>query len=486
MSGGESVSTLSPSPQQRQRAGAFALLLACGCALAVPLATLRVGHSETLQLVGDTALTLLGLVVASALYLQFRVMRAPAVLALGSGFLLLALTTAPQLLRESQAAFIDLRLLFIADLSLPAATTAYVLLSRPTVDAAMAERTSTHVLGAITATVALAAFATWVTAVSAGSGSGMPAAQASFAWRVLATTVVGGSQAAAIGLLWKRRSSLLDLWLLVALSAGFMDVVLRAAAYDDASVSWHFARFYGLIGIACLTLVMLAENVNLFARFARLLHAPRTHRGGPEGVVDGIAEELNQPLCAITANADAIARLLEREQPDLAEVRAALADIVADAGRASETLRQAQRVVAVTQESPSLIDVGQLVGECLEQLRVDLLEQRVTCEVQTATPLPGIRGARQQLLQMLIHLVTNSMEALSGVPHRDRWVRLRTARHGDAVVIWVEDSGAGLPPRGQLRLAWCRRIVAAHGGELSAAAGEGGGVACRVLLPANS
>jgi len=69
-------------------------------------------------------------------------------------------------------------------------------------------------------------------------------------------------------------------------------------------------------------------------------------------VLDEVAEQLAQPLCAITANADAIGRLLEHEHPDLAEVRAALADIVNDAGRASEALRAARRSTAGGDRSP--------------------------------------------------------------------------------------------------------------------------------------
>jgi hypothetical protein len=70
----------------------------------------------------------------------------------------------------------------------------------------------------------------------------------------------------------------------------------------------------------------------------------RSHHVEVGDVVHGLAEELSQPLCAITANADAVSRLLEREQPDLAEMRAALADIVGDVDRISETLRQAQQI----------------------------------------------------------------------------------------------------------------------------------------------
>ncbi len=102
----------------------------CSCVLALPLADERVSRSETLVLILDTALTVFGLVVAALLFTQFRVTRIPAALALACGFLLMSLTTAPQLMRAAQEAFVDLRLQFISDLSLPAAAISFALLRR--------------------------------------------------------------------------------------------------------------------------------------------------------------------------------------------------------------------------------------------------------------------------------------------------------------------------------------------------------------------
>lgn len=347
MSGEHRVSTMSPTLGQRQRAAVFALLMACGCALAVPLADTRIPFYSGLFIIGDTAVALLGLMVAVLLYLQFRATRAPAVLVLASGFLLLSLTTLPQLLRESQGAFIDLRLLFVADFSLPAAVIAYALLRRGVGEVDGQERTVPHIAAALAATIALAALATWITAASIEPGSGIPA-EASLMWRTLASMALCASLLAAIALLWQRRSSVLDLWLLVALTAWFIDVLLRAAAPDDSSVTWHFARLYGLLGISCILYALLAESLALFLRLERQQARSPATRPAPDTrtVLGEVTEQLTQPLCAITANADAIGRMLEHERPDLAEVRAALADIIQDAGRATDTLRDAQRDAA--------------------------------------------------------------------------------------------------------------------------------------------
>ena len=342
MSGGQHVSTVHPSLGQRQRAGAFALLMACGCGLAIPLAGAPLPYVDGVVLIVDTAFALLGAIVAALLYMQFRVTRAPAVLVLASGFLLLSLTTAPQLLRESQGAFIDLRLLFVADFSLPAGVIAYAVLRRGPAGAPDLGRTVPHIAAALAATIGLAALATGITAASVEPGGGIPAAAASLPWRALATTALCVTLIVAIGLLWRRRDSVLDLWLLVALTAWFIDVLLRAAAPDDTRATWHFARLYGLFGIGCVLCALLGENLALFARLER----QRMRIPSPSGAahaLEEVAEQLTQPLCAITANADAIGRMLEHEQPDFAEVRAALADVVNDVGRASETLRDAQR-----------------------------------------------------------------------------------------------------------------------------------------------
>src|SRR5262245_24710939 len=124
--------------------------------------------------------------------------------------------------------------------------------------------------------------------------------------------------------------------------------------------------------------------------------------------IRAIADHLNQPLFAITANADAITRMLARENPDLVEMRAALADISSDALRGSRMVGSVQRLLAAEQEPPVIIDVRELVDDCVYAMQTEMFAHRVACEVETAPSLPGVRGIRQQLMQMLMNLVANS------------------------------------------------------------------------------
>ena len=503
MSGLKHASTFDPTAGQRQRAFALALLMICGCALTLPLSGTPVPRFAALILIADTALGLLSLVVAALLFAQVKAMRSTALLTLACGFLLVALTTLPQILRVTQGAFIDPRLRFITGLTLPLTAIGYAWLR---------DRQAAHSSGAlllargIGATLAFAALVTWIVPGSPAAAHVGP--DSSFApGHALAATFLALTTSAAILLLWQKRASVLDLWLAVALTAWLIEVLLEALARDGLNFAWHVAQLYGVLGVACVTAALLAENASLYTRLADVFDRREpvraAARAASDEVIDSLADEINQPLCAITANADAIARLLERDSPDLADIRAALADIGNDAMRASECLRGAQRLVHGAREPASAVDVGQLVADCLSQLRAEMHVHHVTCEVETPPQLPVVRGFRQQLLQLLINLVTNSLEAMSCLQHGERRLRVRASRHDHrAIVISVEDSGVGIRPenlarifdpffttkphRTGLGLAICRSIATAHGGHISVTRGPGGGAAFRVVLPAGS
>jgi signal transduction histidine kinase len=443
-------------------------------------------------------------VVSLLLFGQLTLVRSKALLALGCGFLVVGLTTLPQLLRLLEGASIDPALHDFDALALPISVIFYGLLGNSQRESL--PRIAAPLMRGVTAAFGLAAAATWLAAIgqdSAHRGN-------SPGWQALVVVLLAVTNGAALLMVWRKRASLLDLWLQVTLTAWLIAILLEALAPDGVSFAWFVARLYALCGVAFMALSLLAENAGLFARVSSLMaarerlreQARSDRRMANEMAIDAIAEELNQPLCAIAANVHAVQRLLERQPLDMREIRAALADIGNDAHRASDTMRRAQQLLSGFQEPPSVVDIAQLVDECLGQLRSEMQLHQVTCEVETTTQLPAIRGFRSQLLQLLTNLVTNSLEAMS-VQSGERRLRVRTSRHdARAVSICVEDSGGGVEPanatrifdpffttkphRPGLGLAICRTIATAHGGHISLARRDGHGAAFQVILPFGS
>ena len=501
MSGQLDASTF-VTPLQRQRAFALASLMICGCVLTLPLSATHVPRFESFILIADTAFALLSLVVSALLFGQVVMVRSWALLALACGFLLVSATTLPQLVRVSHGEFIDSSLRFFTDLALPLAVIAYALLR--VTPPARGGGISLLIRG-VAATAAIAIVILGMDWAGSDAAAGSIDAATNTPLQALAATILALTTSTAILLLWRRRASVLDLWLMVAMTAWLIEVLLEALAQDGMSFAWHVAQLYGVLAAACVAMALLAENARLQARIAGVFDTRERVRGAARAAgdtaIDTLADDINQPLCAITANADAIARLLDRPSPDIGEIRAALADISDDAMRASASLRAAQRLTS--REPPSVVDVGQLVDECLVGLRTEMHVHDVTCEVETAPQLPGIRGIRRQLLQLLTNLVTNSLEAMSNGHGGERRLKVRSIRHDHrAVAIWIEDSGVGIRPedlprvfepffttkphRTGLGLAVCRSIAMAHGGHISVTPGAGGGAAFRVVLPAGS
>jgi C4-dicarboxylate-specific signal transduction histidine kinase len=199
-----------------------------------------------------------------------------------------------------------------------------------------------------------------------------------------------------------------------------------------------------------------------------------------------IAHEVNQPLAAIVNNASACLSLLSHGLTDVEELRTALADINSDAERASAVI---ERVRALAKRSaPDRIPVrlADLVHEVVALTRAESATRRVAIRTDVPADLPLVLGDRVQLQQVLLNLVVNAMDAMSGADAPERRINIRgrvDERDGSpAVTISVEDRGVGLQPEELdrlfeafhttkphgmgLGLAISRSIIEAHSGQL--------------------
>jgi hypothetical protein len=150
---------------------------------------------------------------------------------------------------------------------------------------------------------------------------------------------------AALGVvvLWRRRRSVLDLWLIVVTAAVSMELLLASGLTGGRiarfTVGWYSGRIYSLLSSSIVLLVLLYETTTLYARLLSAVVAQQRERGARlitgDAVSVSIAHEVRQPLAAMARNAHTGLRVLRTQSPDLAEVKGALERIVQDGHRAS-------------------------------------------------------------------------------------------------------------------------------------------------------
>jgi len=216
-----------------------------------------------------------------------------------------------------------------------------------------------------------------------------------------------------------------------------------------------------------------------------------------------IAHEVNQPLAAVVANAEACLRWLDRGTPDLDEARRSVERIVKDAKRAAEVIRRVRALLnkADTQKAP--LNINDVVKEVIALVQRELLSHRVSPRMELAPALPVVLADRVQLQQVIINLVMNGIEAMQPVTDRPRELVIRSHQdEAHQVLVTVKDCGVGISAENADRLfnaffttkssgmgmglSICRSIMEAHGGRLWATANVPHGATFQLTLPVNA
>jgi PAS domain S-box-containing protein len=213
-----------------------------------------------------------------------------------------------------------------------------------------------------------------------------------------------------------------------------------------------------------------------------------------------IAHEVNQPLAAVVANADAALRWLDREPPDVAAAHRSVEWVINDSYRASEVIRRVRALANKTDMEKAPVDFNQVVKEAIALVQRELTSQRISLRAELAPALPEVFGDRIQLQQVIINLLINGIEAMQLVTGRPRELVIRSGQDETSQVrLSVTDCGVGISAENVNRLfnafyttktnglgmglSICRSIVEAHGGRLSASGNEGLGATFQFVLP---
>jgi C4-dicarboxylate-specific signal transduction histidine kinase len=181
-----------------------------------------------------------------------------------------------------------------------------------------------------------------------------------------------------------------------------------------------------------------------------LAHANRLNTLGE--LTTSIAHEVSQPLGAMVASAGACTRWLAMAPPAMTEARSALANIVDDGKRAREVIARIRALAKRQAPRMDLLDVNRKILDVLSFVDQELGTHEVVLDTQLDNTLPKVAGDRVQLQQVILNLVKNAIEAMSGVKDRRRELTIVSARRPDCVVVEVRDSGTGFDTHGVERL----------------------------------
>ncbi len=229
---------------------------------------------------------------------------------------------------------------------------------------------------------------------------------------------------------------------------------------------------------------------------AELAHVTRVATLGE--MTASIAHEINQPLAAVVNNATACLHWLAAQ--NLEEARQSAEFVIADGHRAGEII---DRIRALAKKAPSRrawVDVNETILEVIALARSEVHSNGVSLRTRLGDELPLILGDRIQLQQVVLNLMINAIEAMSGISDAPRELLISSAKDdSQSVLVAVRDSGPGLHPGSLDRLFHAfyttkpqgmgmgltisRSIVEAHGGRLWATANVPNGAVFQFTLP---
>lgn len=508
---------MSPTPRQRWSAHAALAVLLVAFGVIAPFGTMPLPRVDAFIPSIEGIFFVNDLITAALLFSQFSIIRSRALLVLANGYFFTALIVIPHLLTYpgvfSPTGLLGAGLqttiwLYIFwHYGFAVSVIAYAWLDDADRPNKMTQEYMRSAIGwSVAGVTSLVCGLTWLSIAQEQSlprlfqdtTHAVPYVTYFLAVNVLASSL-------ALALLWARRRSVLDEWLVVVAFAFTLEMVI-AAWFTVArfTVGFYADRIFSLVPAVVVLIVLLAESTRLYVRLARshlMLARERNNKlMNAEATAAAIAHELKQPLAAMVANADASLGFLEQMPPNILSAKEALDDIVADGHRTSEALDGVRALFRNVNEGREPVDLNEICREVLHSMRGELSDHGITLQSEFAPQIPLVWGNRGQLQQVMFNLAHNAVEAMVTTRDRSRVLRLITQRGDqDRIIVAIQDTGPGIDPKRLddifdafvttkpqgtgLGLAICRIIIERHGGQLTAFSDGKSGALFQIALP---
>jgi PAS domain S-box-containing protein len=229
-----------------------------------------------------------------------------------------------------------------------------------------------------------------------------------------------------------------------------------------------------------------------FARVARVMSLG--------ALTASIAHEVNQPLSGIITNASTCMRMLDAEPPNVDGARETAKRTIRDGRRAADVITRLRALFTKKDAAAELVDLNEATREVIALSRTELERNGVITRIELKDELPAVMGDRVQLQQVILNLLRNGSDAMSGVGNRPRELLFRTELvEGDCVRLSVQDAGIGFEPQSLDRLfqtfyttkeegmgiglAVSHSIIENHRGRMWATPNDGPGVTFLFSIP---
>ncbi|MCG2627522.1 MASE4 domain-containing protein [Bradyrhizobium sp. WYCCWR 13023] len=309
--------------------------------------------------------------------------------------------------------------------------------------------------------------------------------------------------------LFVRRRTVLDLWLMVTLFAALPNFLVAAYAGSSRfSVGWYTARGFALIASCMLLSVLVTEMIVLYSRLASALVMQRRERSNRFVSIDAataaIAHEIGSPLGAITLNANTAQQILVAQPRRLDEINAILRNIEEDSLRVSETITSVRGLFKGAVDQPATISLEGVARQVLRLLQHEMQFNEILVATDFRVEVSLVRADPMQLQQVILNLFKNAIEAMASAGPNGRRLSIATRldERNSFVLLSVQDTGRGVPPQDHdrifdaffttkpagmgLGLAICRTIIERYGGRLVLAKSSPQGSTFEIALPLES
>jgi signal transduction histidine kinase len=514
------IAAMPISARERRIAFSVIIVLAAIDVMVAPFADVRLARVDGFIPAVQTAMFVIDLLIATLLFTQYSIYPARAVLAVASGYVFSGLFAFIQTLAfpgaysatgligdgSNSAAWI----FALWHTTFPLALIVYAL-SKDRRDVARLSGKSIAVNLVVTIAFVLVTTAalTWL---AIDGATYLPALFINTLQQTPASNRVNiflaAVNLAAFVLLFVRRRTILDHWLIVVLFAWWPTFLVGIfVTYIRFSAGWYVARVVALVASSTLLVVLLAESSALYGRLVNAFLLLRRERAdrlvSVEAATAAMAHELRQPLTAIATRGTAGLNWLKQTPPELNRASECLGSIVDATHRANEIIAAIRGLFRDAPTQRAMIQINDICSEVLNLVQDDLRVEAITATAEYQENLPPIHAAHAQIQQVILNLVKNAIEAMRSGSSGDRRLRLVTGFDGkSSVSVYIQDSGDGIAPqyrdrifdpffttkpRGMgLGLSICRAIAEEHGGGLRLSKTDSHGTSFELILPIGS